>query len=375
MRGSTLRTPLNLRIVADNDSTLGQHEGREISSARTCLMLTCAIALGAAALPSPAYAGAPEACEPPPASDLVINVKDKGAKGDGRTDDSAAIQAAIDEAAGTKGAVLIPEGTYMVNAAEKKLRLRSDMTLKLADRAVLKAIPNDARKSAVLTISGVANVWVIGGALEGDRDRHGGGAGGWGMGIRIINDAKNITISGLTSRRMWSDGFYVEGAEDLRLCGVTAYANRRQGLSIIAANGVLVSNSVFKNTHGTRPGAGIDFEPDVKSQEISNVRVVNSKFVDNAGPGILVAGKKARIFKMEMTGNTFRGNRAFVVENAPGIAAAICGNRQTSRQTETSGGFNAYAEPIEIVALQNDCGETGFVLDRGNTKKKRKRAN
>ena len=38
-------------------------------------------------------------------------------------------------------------------------------------------------------------------------------------------------------------------------------------------------------------------------------------------------------------------------------------------------GFNAYAEPIEIVALENDCGETGFVIDRGNTKKKKKRAN
>jgi hypothetical protein len=27
------------------------------------------------------------------------------------------------------------------------------------------------------------------------------------------------------------------------------------------------------------------------------------------------------------------------------------------------------------VALQNDCGETGFVIDRSNTKKKKKKAN
>jgi hypothetical protein len=62
-----------------------------------------------------------------------------------------------------------------------------------------------------------------------------------------------------------------------------------------------------------------------------------------------------------------------VVENAPGVASGICGNRQTSVQAQSPGGFNTYAEPIAIVALQNDCGETGFVLDRGNTKKKRRK--
>jgi hypothetical protein len=131
---------------------------------------------------------------------------------------------------------------------------------------------------------------------------------------------------------------------------------------------------VFKNTHGTRPSAGIDFEPDDESQEIVNVRVENSKFLDNQGSGILVAGKRARVSKVEMTRNMFRGNRPFVVENAPGIASAICGNRQTSMQDAPTAGFNAYAEPIEIVALQNDCGETSFVINRG-TKKKKKRTN
>jgi hypothetical protein len=29
-----------------------------------------------------------------------------------------------------------------------------------------------------------------------------------------------------------------------------------------------------------------------------------------------------------------------------------------------------YAEPVEIVSLQNDCGETGFVVNREKKKKK-----
>jgi hypothetical protein len=255
---------------------------------------------------------------------------------------------------------------------ENNLKL-SDMTLKLAGGAVLKAIPNDETHYAVLTISGASNVWVTGGTLEGERNEHRGKSGEWGMGIRVEDGAKNITIAGLTSKKMWGDGFYVDDAEDVRFCGVTADGNRRQGLSIIDANGLLVLNSTFKNTSGTRPSAGIDLEPDKDSQQIANVRIENSKFFDNAGGGIMVGGKKARVSKVEMTRNTFRGNRAFVVENAPGVAAAICGNRQTTVQAETSGGFNAYVEPVEIVALQNDCGESGFVIDRGNTKKKKKK--
>jgi hypothetical protein len=306
---------------------------------------------------------------------LVVNVKDKGAKGDGESDDTAAIQAAIDAVGGTGGTVLVPDGIYLVDAlGDNRLKLKSSMTLKLADGATLKAKPNDAKRYAVLTIARVSQVFVLGGTLEGDRDRHRSKSGEWGMGIHIGPSAKHVTVAGLTSRKMWGDGFYVDGAEDVRLCRVTADANRRQGLSVIDVNGLLVLDSVFKNTHGTRPGAGIDFEPDEESQEIVNVRVENSQFLDNEGAGILVAGKKARISKVEMTRNTFKGNRPFVVENAPGIASGICGNRQTALQDAPSAGFNAYAEPVEIVSLQLDCGETGFVLDRG-VKKKKKRPN
>jgi polygalacturonase len=43
------------------------------------------------------------------ASALVVNVKDKDAKGDGTTDDTAAILAAIDEAGCTGGSVSVPK--------------------------------------------------------------------------------------------------------------------------------------------------------------------------------------------------------------------------------------------------------------------------
>ena len=49
----------------------------------------------------------------------------RGARGNAQTDDTAAIQGAIDQAAGKRGTVLVPAGTYMVSAVgENRLTLK-----------------------------------------------------------------------------------------------------------------------------------------------------------------------------------------------------------------------------------------------------------
>lgn len=342
------------------------------------LLLAALIAAGGlAGFATAADNSVSQGCVVAPKSPLVVNVRDKGAKGDGRTDDTEAIQAAIDEVGGTGGTVLVPGGTYMVDAVHKRhrLALKSDMTLKLANDATLKAIPNDSRKYSVLSISNVSNVTVVGGTLEGDRAEHRGKAGEAGMGVRIDKDSRSVTISGVTSRKMWGDGFYVEDARDVKFCGVTADNNRRQGLSIVEANGVLVTDSLFTNTRGTRPSAGIDLEPDGPEQRVVNVSIKNSKFIDNAGPGIEIAGKRGAVAKVELSRNTFRGNRPILVENAPAVkASAICDNRQVSSQTARAEGPYAFADAIDVIVHQNDC-ESGsdmrFEVNRNTPKKKK----
>lgn len=69
-----------------------------------------------------------------PAESLTYDVRDFGAKGDGRHDDTMNIQAAI-MACPAHGRVLVPEGTYRV----KSLFLKSDMSLELARGAELSA--------------------------------------------------------------------------------------------------------------------------------------------------------------------------------------------------------------------------------------------
>jgi Pectate lyase superfamily protein/Right handed beta helix region len=340
-----------------------------------CLPGALLLAAGFMAFAADAQDAAQRGCVTAPRSPLVVNVKDKGAKGDGHADDTDAIQAAIDQVGGTGGTVLVPGGTYMVDGVDKKRRLalKSDMTLKLAKEAILKAIPNDSRKYSVLSISDVSNVAVVGGTIEGDRTEHQGKAGEAGMGLRIERGAKDVTVVGVTSRKMWGDGFYVEDAKNTKFCAITTDNNRRQGLSIVEADGVLVTDSIFSNTHGTRPSAGIDLEPDQPSQKIVNIRIQNSKFLNNAGPGIEIAGKRGAVAKVELSRNMFKGNRPILVENAPEVlASAICGNRQVISEKASSEGLNAFADPIDVVVHQNDCeggSDMRFEVNRQTRKK------
>lgn len=71
---------------------------------------------------------------------VTLNVRDFGAKGDGVTDDTAFLQAAI-MTVPEHGRVYVPEGTYRFT----HLFLKSHMKLELAKGAVLLAIPDKTR--------------------------------------------------------------------------------------------------------------------------------------------------------------------------------------------------------------------------------------
>lgn len=250
-----------------------------------------------------------ESCTTAPASSLVVSVKDKGAKANGFTDDTAAIQAAVNQVAGTRGTVLVPDGTYMIDAIAS-IQIKSDMTLRMSKGAILKALPNGKANYNIINITGASNINVIGGTLIGERDEHSGTSGEWGMGI-LLRDATNIVIKGVTAKNAWGDGFYIDGAsKNVKFCSVIADHNRRQGMSIISVDGMIVQNSIFKNTGGTAPQAGIDLEPDA-NDTISNVQILNSQFIGNKGIGIqfYTQGSNHSVIKnVTIDGNTVSGN-------------------------------------------------------------------
>jgi parallel beta-helix repeat protein len=251
-------------------------------------------------------------CAPAPTSALVVNVQNTGATGNGVTDDTAAIQAAINQAAGTGGTVLIPNGTYMINAVTS-LSLMSNMTLSLSAGAILKAIPNNQDNYSIILIQNASNVNVIGGTVQGDRDQHLTVTGEYGMGIEILA-SNTVTLQGITSKNNWGDGFYFgQNSSNITACSVTANNNRRNGATLTFVNGVVIENSMFIDSNGLANDSGIDIEPN-PGQTVNNVQILNSEFQNNWYAGIqasfpsLADATTSSISNLTIQGNTINNN-------------------------------------------------------------------
>ncbi len=111
------------------------------------------------------------------------DVKDYGAKGDGNTNDTKAIQAAID-ACSDGGSVILSGGSFMSG----QIKLKSNMTLWIDKTATLKGIQDNSLYPAINQHADNANVWlsdVLGG-------------GGWELKEAFVyaEGANNLTIAG-----------------------------------------------------------------------------------------------------------------------------------------------------------------------------------
>jgi len=121
-----------------NEHDPGQHLVRPEASClhrRVCVNISRRALLRGAGLAVPWLASWPLPAWSAPAQ---RNVRDHGARGNGKVDDTAAIQAAID-AAGPWGVVVLPPGDYRSGT----LHLRDRLVLKLAAGATLVASPDD----------------------------------------------------------------------------------------------------------------------------------------------------------------------------------------------------------------------------------------
>ena len=110
-----------------------------------------------------------------------------------------------------------------------------------------------------------------------------------------INASVNFRIEGLTIRGSGGDGIIVTRREvdgqsvpsrniTIRNCWLDQ--NRRQGISIINVEGLLIEGCRMSNTRGTLPQSGIDFESDRPDETFKNCVVRNCLIDGNAGRGI-----------------------------------------------------------------------------------------
>jgi hypothetical protein len=256
----------------------------------------------------------------------LVSVRQYGAVGDGVTDDTNAINAAIQANPGRT--IYFPSKTYLIDAAANVgqrssmagLKLNLPGTKLLLDAgAVLQVATTAAGRYSVVEVS-AADCVIEGGHFRGDLDTHLGSTDEHGYGILVNSGADRCVISNVRASKMWGDGImvgdgdsYVDGnvPTDVRILNVVCTDNRRQGLSVVGSRRLRVIGGTFAQTGTTvytAPGAGIDFEPSPDGlQDNFNFEVIGATAHNNVGRGFVTQGN-GRTNSGRFLGCTARSN-------------------------------------------------------------------
>lgn len=221
-----------------------------------------------------------------------VNVKEYGATGDGSTDDTAAIQKAVDDAYSAGGGkVLLPDGIYMIDAV-KSIRLKSNTLLQLSPNATMQAFPNSNADHAVIKIINDDNVEVVGGSIIGERDYHMGESGEWGHGIQVLG-SNQIKIANVIISDCWGDGIYVGSSPEQNHCGDVIIEKfdirncRRNGITVISGRLVTIRDGIIMDTNGTDPQSAICLEPNSVEEYLDDILIDNVQAINSAKYGLL----------------------------------------------------------------------------------------
>lgn len=223
---------------------------------RSLLIGTASAGAAALALHSPVahLLGLAQQPQRPTPSGRAVSVLDFGARREGRSNDRAAIQAAIDALASSGGGtVLLPAGTYVVSRAGKSavaITLKSGITLQGEGTAsVLKL--QDGSGGHLINVARETNCAVRNMVLDGNRDRQpftghalrSGGVDGlllenltirnafhYGIGLQGGTN-RNVTINGVLIENTGGDGIDIKNkSDDNAAVLITNVTVRRWGL-------------------------------------------------------------------------------------------------------------------------------------------------
>ena len=254
---------------------------------------------------------------------MIFNVQNFGAKGDGLTDDTAAIQSAIDAAAAAGGGqVYMPTGTYIVSGGVEPsdgcLMLKSNVYLYgdgMGATNVKVADGSDTKITGVIRSAygeethdfGISNL-----TIDGNRDSTTGKIDGWfngfipgkegydsnvtldsveikdcsGYGFDPHEQTVNMVIKNSVSHGNGLDGFVADFLSDSTFENNVAYDNDRHGFNVVTStHDFTLTNNVAYNNGGN----GIVVQRGSENiPSPSNITITGGEVYGNGAEGVLV---------------------------------------------------------------------------------------
>lgn len=292
-----------------------------------------------------------------------------GAAGDGITDDTAAINSAL---AGGGVVVFKPGASYLVDP-DVSLLVDNDSYIDLNGATILaKAVSSDYYE--IFYIKHKKNVVICNGIIIGDRDSHTGTTGEWGMGI-YVGGSENVLIDNMDISKCWGDGVYIGDtaeydltpSKNVKVVNCTIKTCRRQGISVVWCDDVIISNNSIHDISGTAPEACIDVEPNA-SQAVNNVIIADNIF-KTAKKGVTVYGGPSNF----AISNVTIDNNIFKVSSG-GTAAILNSHNIKFSNNDISGTAGLMlaigTENISVIGnkLHNiTCNSVLYISDAKNT--------
>jgi len=219
----------------------------------------------------------------------LVNALPSGYVKDGSRDYTTYVQAAVSKYSN----VVFPAFPILVN--DNGIVIGSNKTITFPQGSEIRLKPSSNTKYDILRISGSTNVTLYNPVIVGDRYSHLGTEGEWGMGIGI-RGSSNITLYSPKVTDCWGDGIYIgqlygrENCKNIVIKDAYLRKNRRDGISIISVDGLLIDNIYAGYTDGTKPWTGINFEANNPLCEFKNVRINNPFTENNGSRGIQIHG-------------------------------------------------------------------------------------
>lgn len=220
----------------------------------------------------------------------AVNAMDFGAIPNDSIDDGERINDAIKAvlADPTKDTVYVPAGNYIINTYPGIAMVGcTGINLIMDPNAVLDVQGNNLTNYNVITLMNSSKINIVGGQIRGERYKHTGTGGEWGMGIGMYG-CSDVTISYCDVRANWGDGIYIGynsagiGCDKVTLRHCIVADNRRTNISIVQGNNVIIDhcNIQVTNSAGSiAPRAGINIEPDTTggiTPTLTGIRIWNT---------------------------------------------------------------------------------------------------